>query len=98
MAGQEIKIVYEIAEAMAHTFAQSQQQVQETMQAVQSVANALEGGALLGLGGDAFVEAIRSQFTPSLTKLADKFQELEGDVKAAIQYMQEADKTSESKF
>lgn len=95
---EEIKIVYEIAEAMAQTFAQSQQQVQETMQAVQSIANALEGGALIGLGGDAFVEVIRGTFTPALTKLGDKFQELEGDVKKAINLMQEADKTSESKF
>lgn len=94
----KIRIVYEIAEAMAQTFQQSQQQVQDTMSAIQSMANQVEGGALLGLGGDALVDAMRNQLSPSLQKLADKFAELQGDVQAAIQYMQEADQTSASKF
>lgn len=96
--GDEIKIVYEIAEAMAQTFQQSQQQVNETLSAIQNMASQVEGGALLGLGGDALVQAMREPLSSSLAKLSEKFSELEGDVKAAIQYMQEADATSAGKF
>lgn len=95
---EEIKIVYEVAEAMAQTFAQSQQQVQETLTAIQNMASQVEGGALLGLGGDALVEALRNPLSSSLAKLAEKFEELQGDVQAAIQYMQESDQTSAGKF
>ncbi len=94
----EIKLDYGLAEQMEKTFQQGGEELQDTMQEMQSIANMLEEGALLGRGGTAFVDAIRSKLTPSLSKLIDKFQELQGDVKAAVGYMREADETSRSKF
>lgn len=93
-----MRMVYEDAEAMAQTFNQSTQAVQDTLQAVQSIANQMADGALLGKAGEAFVEVIRNELSSSLTKLAEKFTELEGDVKAAMQYFQEADSESAGKF
>jgi hypothetical protein len=52
----------------------------------------------LGRGGDAFTDAIRSKLCPAIGRLTDKFKELAGDVQKAIDYMQQADKTSASKF
>ena len=63
-----------------------------------TVAGMLEEGALLGRGGEAFTDAIRSKLCPAIMRLDDKFQELAGDVQKAIDYMQQADKTSASKF
>jgi len=94
----EIKLVYATAEDMIHTFQQGVESLENTLQEMQSVANTLEDGALLGQGGEAFTDAIRSKLAPAISRLTDKFKELAGDVQQAIQYMQEADKTSAGKF
>lgn len=98
MSDQEIKLNYAMAEEMANVFKQGTEQLQDTMQEMQTLANILESGALKGRGGTAFVEAIRNRLSPAMARLTDKFQELEGDVKAAIEAMREADSSSESKF
>lgn len=94
----EIKLVYATAEDMIRIFEQGVEQLENTMQEMQSIANTLEDGALLGRGGDAFTDAIRSKLCPAISRLNDKFQELAGDVQKAIDYMQQADRTSASKF
>ena len=94
----EIKLVYATAEDMIHTFQQGVEQLQNTNQQMQAVAGMLEEGALLGRGGEAFTDAIRSKLCPAIMRLDDKFKELAGDVQKAIDYMQQADKTSAGKF
>jgi WXG100 family type VII secretion target len=98
MATDKIKLNYDQAEAMAKTFQQGSQELQRTMQEMQNVAQSLEEGALLGRGGEAFVDAIRSKLCPSIGRLSDKFNELEGDVHAAIAAMQQADSESKKQF
>lgn len=95
---EEIKLVYQTAEDMIQTFGKGKEQLQKTMHEMQAVASQLEDGALLGQGGDAFKDAIRGKLCPAISKLSDKFEELMGDVHKAIEYMQEADRTSKSKF
>jgi uncharacterized protein YukE len=68
------------------------------MQEMQNIATMIEGGALLGRGGDAFKDAIRSKLCPSIGRLTDKFQELSRDVDAAVKYMREADTQSKGLF
>jgi WXG100 family type VII secretion target len=94
----EIKLVYASAEDMIKTFDQGVEQLQDTMQEMQSIAGVLEDGALLGDGGQAMVESIRNTFARSLTKLTEKFEELSGDVQAAMEAMQEADSESAGMF
>ncbi|MER2599645.1 MAG: WXG100 family type VII secretion target [Caldilineales bacterium] len=98
MAHDVIKLEYAKAEEMIRTFQQGREQLQRTLQEMQGLATTIEEGALLGQGGDAFVEAIRTKLAQSLTKLSEKFEELAGDVAQAIKYMQEADKTSKAQF
>jgi len=94
MSQDEIKLDYDKAANMARTFQQGGEQLQDTMQEMQKLANTLEEGALLGRGGQAFVEAIRGKLSPSLTRLIDKFKELEGDVNKAVALMRQADEES----
>lgn len=98
MSHDVIKLNYELAEDMIRTFEQGYEQLQDTMQAMQSIANTLEEGALLGRGGTAFTEALRSNMCPSLGRLTDKFQELADDIRAAIEAMRQADATSKGMF
>jgi WXG100 family type VII secretion target len=94
----EIRVVYESMDEMSQTFRQGVEQLQDTMTEMQSVANTLEEGALLGVGGEAFVDAIRSKLAPALSKLTEKLEELDKDVQEAKQYAQEADKQSSGMF
>ncbi len=98
MATDEIKLNYDLADEMAKTFQQGAEQLQDTMQELQSIANVLDGGALKGRGGSAFVESIRSKLCPSLSRLTEKFQEMQGDVQAAVTAMRDADSKSHDKF
>ncbi len=98
MATDVIKLEYAKAEEMIRTFQQGREQLQRSLQEMQGLATTIEEGALLGQGGDAFVEAIRTKLTQSITKLSEKFEELAGDVAQAVKYMQEADKTSKAQF
>ena len=94
----EIRVVYPDMEEMSRTFQQGAEQLQQTMQEMQAIASALEDGALLGLGGQAYVEAIRGRLCPAINKLADKFKELDGDVRAAMRYAMQADIEAKQRF
>lgn len=88
----KIKLEYPKAEEMRKTFQAGVQQLEETMQEMQSIANTLKEGALLGKAGAKFVDSIHSKFAPSLAKLTDKYHELDDDVAKAIKFMKDADK------
>lgn len=88
----EIRVVPELMDNMTQTFLQGVEQLQDTMQEMQRIANTLEDGALLGEGGQAFTDAIRSKLCPAISRLTDKFQELAEDVRTAKEaIVQEAD-------
>lgn len=94
----EIKMDYGLMEDMNRTFLQGVEQLQDTMQAMQSVANELEDGALLGRGGTAFTEAIRGKLCPAISRLTDKFQELAEDINKAMEDMRSADTSTERMY
>jgi len=98
VAHDKIKLNYEQAEQMAKTFKEGAQQLQQTQQEMQKLALLLQEGALLGRGGQEFVNAIQGQLCPSIGRLNNKFTELEGDVKAAISAMRQADAESKQQF
>lgn len=93
-----IKMDYEAMQEMSRTFLQGAEQFEDTMQEMQSIANNMEDGALLGRGGDAFTDALRGKMSPAISRLIDKFRELADDVNKAMQDMQEADTTSKGMF
>lgn len=91
MAHDIIKIDFAKAEDMRKTFKASSQQLDQTIKEMQAIANTLEQGALLGTGGKAYVDAIKTKLIPSLNKFKAKMNELDNDVKAAVDYMKEGD-------
>jgi WXG100 family type VII secretion target len=94
----EIKMDYGLMEDMNRTFLQGVEQLQDTMQAMQGVANEIEDGALLGRGGTAFTEAIRGKLCPAISRLTDKFQELAEDINKAMEDMKSADSSTERMY
>jgi len=93
-----IKMDYGLMEEMKQTFLQGVEQLEDTMQEMQSIANTLEDGALLGRGGDAFTESIRGKLSPAIARLTDKFTELAGDVEKAMGDMRSADASTERMY
>lgn len=93
-----IKMDYAKMESMVRTFRQGSQQLQETTQQMRTIAKTLENGALLGRGGDAFVNSINTKLVPSITRLNQKFEELAKDVQKAMDDMKRADEYSKQQF
>lgn len=93
-----IKMDYGMMADMNRTFLQSVEQLQDTMQQMQTIATALEDGALLGRGGVAFTDAIRGKLAPAIGRLTEKFNELAQDINDASSAMQDADKNTESMY
>jgi len=94
----EIKMEYPLMEEMKRTFQAGREQLQETLTELNSIADKLEGGALLGDAGSAFSEAIRGALTAAVNKLNDKFEELEGDIQYAVDQMRQAEEKAKSSF
>ena len=93
-----IKMDYGLMEDMSQTFKQGVEQLQDTNQVMQTIANDLEDGALLGRGGVAFTEAIRGKLCPAITRLTEKFEALAGDIQKAMDDMRSADTTPERMY
>ncbi len=98
MSNEIIKMDYGLMEDMNRTFLQGVEQLQDTMQAMQNIANEMEDGALLGQGGAAFTEALRNKLSPAISRLIEKFEELAQDITKAMEDMQSADETTVSMF
>lgn len=89
---------YEAMEKMANEFKAAQNQLQETLSAMKNASKMMEGGALLGTGGDAFRDVINQKLAKKLTKMIDKFKDSESDIKKAIQENKKAVETGKKGF
>jgi uncharacterized protein YukE len=94
-----IKMDYPAMEEMANAFKQGTQTLEDCMNEMEAAAASMEGGALLGRGGDGWVNAIRDRLIRvRLAKLRDKFNELNGDVIGALVDLRDGDHESQSRF
>jgi len=76
MAGHSIKkMVYPEADQMIKILNEACNQLHDTVGEVEGIANALEGGALLGKAGDAMSNGIRKQLIGSITRLIEGLQD-----------------------
>lgn len=94
----KIKLDFPKAEEMQKTFKAAGQQLDATLKEMQSIANMLKEGALLGDGGSTYVEAITSKLNPSIAKLRAKYDELDKDVKKAAEIMKSQDAQTKQTF
>jgi uncharacterized protein YukE len=94
MANDEIKLDYPKAAKMASAFTKGKEELEGIKQAMTKIASDLEGGAMLGDGGQAYVHAIREVFLKNLDKFISKIEEETADVNNAIKDMQAADSSA----
>jgi WXG100 family type VII secretion target len=94
----DVRMNYGTMEDMAKTFGQTHQQMNDTITAMEKVAKSLEDGALLGVAGDAFREAIRTKLNKRIKVISDKMKEMEGDIKGAVSATRDGVSTAQSRF
>ncbi len=94
MANDEIKLDYPKAGKMATAFTKGKEELEGIKQAMTKIASDLEGGAMLGEGGQAYVHVIREVFLKNLDKFIQKIEEEAADVNNAIKDMQAADSSA----
>ena len=87
----KIKLNYPQMEEMAQHLKAVSQRLQQTTQMARSIAQEMQGGALVGDAGEAFVNALNSAFVPGVNKLGTKFDEVSKDITQAINDMKSAD-------
>jgi hypothetical protein len=94
----DVRMNYDSMEQMASAFHQAGQGLEQTIAAATNVANQMSGGALLGLGGDEFVGAVKEQLVPRLKTLVAKMYEMENDIKGAVSYTRDGVQTAQTRF
>lgn len=97
-SGVDVQMNYETMEEMAKAFKNAKSQMEDTMKAMQELAQNMENGWLLGEGGDMFAQALRGRLGPRLKILGEKFGELEGDIRGAVADLRDGDKEAASRF
>jgi WXG100 family type VII secretion target len=89
----DVQLDYEMMDQAAKLFNSGAQQLGETRQAMNQLAQAMRDGVLLGEGGDAFAEALQEILGPRLDKLQEKFDELKGDILFAVAEFKKQDES-----
>lgn len=98
MAKPDVRMNYESMEFMASEFVLAASQVQDTMKDMSNIVQMMEGGALLGQGGETFRAAITDQLMPNLNILEEKLAEMADDVNAAVRFTRDGVEDSRKKF
>jgi len=98
MAKPDVRMNYESMDTMADQFFKAAEQLDDTMGDMQKVAQMMEGGALHGNTGSAFVDAIQSQLVPAMNIMRDKLSEMGEDIKAAVEFTRDGVTSARSKF
>lgn len=98
MADNIKKMVYPEADQMIQILQQACSQLDDTIAEMEGIANALEGGALLGKAGDAFAGGVRKQLISNIRKLHDGFEEAAKYIAMEREDMKQAEAASAKLF
>lgn len=89
---------YPEMEKMAKEFKRAQQQIGSSIQQMKKVAKMAEDGALNGMGGNAFQEAVNKKLVPRMKVLEEKMGELSKDIGDAVQASKGSISKARSRF
>lgn len=98
MAGDMEKMNHSSMDRMDKAFADAGKQMEETIKAMEAIQQMIENGALWGLGGDAFQDAMKSKLAPRLKLIDGKMKELHNDINKAQKENREAEEKSRKLF
>ena len=93
----DVRMNYESMEKMAKAFLDAEVQLRDTLLEMQKITRMVEDGALLGAGGDAYLDAM-GILMPTLKELEGKMLELAQDIKGAVIATRDGVTTAKSRF
>jgi WXG100 family type VII secretion target len=94
----DVRMNYGSMEQMGKSFHQAHEQLEQTIREMDKVVKMMEGGALVGDGGQAFMEALNHKLKKRLQVLKEKMRELEGDVHGAVARTRDGVQTAKTRF
>lgn len=94
----DIKVKFESMERMKSEFDGAAQQLQTSMREMQKIAKMMDDGALLGMGGSAFRDAITQKLLPKMKMLEEKMTQMSGDIDGFVRFTRDGESKSKSKF
>jgi len=94
----DVKMKFSSMEKMEAEFKAAAKQISDSMREMKKVSKAMEEGALKGMGGDAFRDAIDSKLLPRMQLLEEKMIELSSDIDGAVRATREGESTAKSRF
>lgn len=94
----DVKMNYSSMEKMEKEFQRANKQLEDSMREMKKLAKMMEDGALQGLGGDAFRDAIIQKLLPRMKVLSEKMSELSKDIDGAVVATRDGVKTAYKRF
>ncbi len=94
----KVQADYDQLAQVAGQFANQSQAVQELIQKVRSSYQQLEDGGWIGLGADAFFDAVQTDLFPAVQRLQDAFDKASETTNKIAQDMQDAEDQSQQLF
>ena len=76
----DVKMKFSSMEKMEAEFKAAAKQISDSMREMKKVSKSMEEGALKGMGGDAFRDAIDQKLLPRMLALEEKMIELSSDI------------------
>jgi len=98
MSDEKDVMVHPSMDQMAQAFQQAMQDLDTTIKEMKKQAQMMEEGALNGMGGDAFRNAITGKLMKRLEVLKAKMGELQGDIRKAQAANREAEGKARQPF
>jgi uncharacterized protein YukE len=98
MAQDVIKYNYPAMLEMAQHCKMVAQRLQDTAKMGPAIAGKFDSGTLIGQCGSDFGSALRDSFSPTVTRLSQKFDEMARDIQAAIDIMKAEDSNVSGTF
>ena len=94
----DVKMKFSSMEKMEAEFKAAAKQIGDSMREMKKISKSMEEGALKGMGGDAFRDAIDSKLLPRMLMLEEKMIELSSDIDGAVRATREGESTAKSRF
>jgi uncharacterized protein YukE len=94
----DVRMNYGSMDKMEKEFIAAASQLQDTTSEMTKIAKMMEDGALHGVGGDAFQDAIHGSLIHALDSLMFKMDELASDINGAVAATRDGVSTAKSRF
>ena len=94
----DVIMEYELMQAMSQAFQAASQTLGDDLSGLNLISGLVDGGALVGKGGQKLADLIQNGIIPFCSQIQQKMDELAQDVDGARAFMEEGDTTAASRF